>query len=55
MFQTKVVQKVKTHISCSTFFFGGVGAFMRCGKLWHSQTGHRGQCNTIQKRSDFCA
>jgi len=32
MFQTKVVEKIKTHILCSDFFF-----------KWYSQRGHRWQ------------
>ena len=43
MFRTKFVQKIKTHFMCNNFFFPRIMAFMRCGKIWCSRTGHRWQ------------
>jgi len=41
MFQTKVVQKIKTYLSLRNFFFPKVALCVRrCGKIWYSQTGH---------------
>ena len=34
MSQTKVVQKMETHILCSVNFFRKIVQFMRCGKMW---------------------
>jgi hypothetical protein len=49
MFQTKVVEEIKTHILCSPVIFSENPAFKRyCWKIWHSQTGHRWQHNTAQ-------
>ena len=42
MFQTKVVEKIKTHILCSIIIFPKIVHFMRkCGKILHSRKGHR--------------
>jgi hypothetical protein len=40
MFQTKVVEKVETHILYSVTFFPKIVPLMRCVKIWYSQTGH---------------
>jgi hypothetical protein len=39
MFQTKVVEKIKTHI---------LGSITFSGKIWYSQTSHRRQHNMAQ-------
>ena len=45
MFQTKAVEKIKTHILCSvTFFFPKIVPFViKCGKILYSGAGHRWQ------------
>ena len=45
MFQTKVAEKIKTHISCSvTFFFSKIVPFMRkSGNILWNRAGHRWQ------------
>jgi len=47
MFQTKDIDKIKTHILCPVTFFTKIMSFMRqYGKIWYSWTGHRWQYNT---------
>jgi len=47
--QTKVVQKVKTHILCSiTTPPPNSAVYEVCAKIWWSQTGHRWQYNMAQ-------
>jgi hypothetical protein len=48
MFQTKVVERIRTHIFCSiTFFFPTIVPFMRqWGKIQYSGAGHRWQYGT---------
>jgi hypothetical protein len=42
MFQTKVVDKIKTHILFSVTSFSTTVPFMRkCGKILQSEAGHR--------------
>jgi len=42
MLQTKVEQKIKTHISCSVTFYSKIVPLMRqTGKIWCSQPSHR--------------
>jgi len=44
MFQTKVVQKIKSHILCSvTFPRKSCRLWDNLGKIWYSRTGHRWQ------------
>ena len=44
MFQTNVVEKIKTHILWSLYFFSKIVPFMRkCGKILQSGAGHRWQ------------
>ena len=47
MFQTKVVEQIKTHILCTiTFLFLTIFRFMRkCGKILQNEAGHRWQHN----------
>jgi hypothetical protein len=47
MFQTKVIDKIKTRILLSVTFSPKIMPFMRyCGKIRYSPTGHRWQYNT---------
>jgi hypothetical protein len=47
MFQTKVVEIIKTHITLMSSNVLTVVLFERkCGKIWQSHTGHRWQYNT---------
>jgi hypothetical protein len=40
MFQTKAVEKIKTHFYVQCFFFSKIVPFMRQGrKIWYSRTG----------------
>jgi hypothetical protein len=44
IFQTKAVEKIKSHILRLMTFFLNIMLFMtRCEKIWNSQTGHRWQ------------
>ena len=40
-FQTKVTQKIKTHILCSIIFFSKIVPFMKYEKTSYSQAPHR--------------
>jgi len=47
MFQTIVVQQIKTHILYVQYLFPKIVSFIRyCGKIWESGAGHRRQYNT---------
>jgi len=47
MFETKVVDKIKTRILCSVTFFPKIMLFMRkCGKIWQRRAGLRWMYNT---------
>jgi len=46
MFQTKVVDKIKTHFMFNNFYPKFVPSMRLCGKMWYNQTGHRWQYNT---------
>jgi hypothetical protein len=48
MFQTKVVEKVKTRSMFENFFFFKIVPFMTCGKILQSRTGHRWQHSTAR-------
>ena len=52
MFQTKVVEKIKTHTLCS-FFSKIVPVMRKYGKLKYSQTGHRWQHGTSALRDGY--
>jgi hypothetical protein len=40
-FRQKLVEKVKTYIFYSIFFFPKIMAFMRyCGKIWYTRSRH---------------
>jgi hypothetical protein len=41
MFQTKVVEKIKTHILSSITYFTQTVPFLRCVKILYRRTGHR--------------
>jgi hypothetical protein len=43
MFRTKVVDEIRTRIFCSITFCSKIIAFMICGKMLKSRTGHRWQ------------
>jgi len=46
MFQTKAVEKVKTHILCSVTFFRKLCLLWgNVERMWKGETGHRWQCN----------
>jgi len=50
MFQTKFVEKIKTHILCSvTFYRKSYRLWDNVGKILYSQTGHRWQYRVIHK------
>jgi len=41
MFQTKVVERIKTHFVFSDFFLKIVPFIRKCGKILYSRAGHR--------------
>jgi len=41
MFQTKVVEKIKTHFVFGNFFFENRSVCEIMWKIWYSRTGHR--------------
>ena len=46
MFQTEVVEKIKTHVLCPIYFFSEHRAvYETTWKHWYSRTNHRWQCN----------
>jgi len=52
MLQTRVVEKIKTHILCSITFFQKLCCLWdNVEKIWYSQTGHRWQCNSAHALS----
>jgi len=46
MFQTKVVEKIKTHILRSIIFFQDCAIYEIMWKILYSQVAHRWQCGT---------
>jgi len=50
MFQTEVVDKIKTHFMFNKFFFSKILPFMRkFGRILYSQKGHRWDSNTAHE------
>jgi len=49
MFQTKVVQKIKTHILCPITFPKIVPCMRQHGKRWYSPTDHKWKYNTAHE------
>jgi hypothetical protein len=54
MFETYVVEKIKTPILCSITFFPKIVAFMRkCGKILQNRAGHRWQYGACALRAGY--
>jgi hypothetical protein len=46
MFQTKAIEKIKTHNFVQEFY-PKIVPFMRCGKIWYSRAGHGRQYDMV--------
>jgi hypothetical protein len=54
MFQTDVVEKIKTHILCSVTLFSDIVPFMTwCRKIPDSRRGHRWQCGACVFHAEY--
>ena len=53
MFQTKMVEKIKTHVIFNNFFQTVLPFMKTCKKIWYGQTDEKRQCNAVQKKMQF--